>query len=58
MDYLSSMSVEEQTLYKKWIEYNGDLQTSMKRKAAMALYIDQLWSPTDIMNKGTDNPRD
>ena len=51
MDYLASMSVEEQTLYKKWEEWNSDLSTSMKRKAAMAQYIDQLWSPTDIMNK-------
>jgi hypothetical protein len=51
MDYLSSMSVEEQTLYKKWEEWNSDLPTSMKRKAAMAQYIDQLWAPTDIMNK-------
>ena len=51
MDYLSSMSVEEQTLYKKWEEWNSDLPTAMKRKAAMAQYIDQLWSPTDIMNK-------
>jgi hypothetical protein len=51
MDYLSSMSVEEQTLYKKWVEYNGDLPSSMKRKAAMAPYIDQLWSPTNIMDK-------
>ena len=51
MDYLSSMSVEEQTLYKKWEAWNSDLPTAMKRKAAMAQYIDQLWSPTDIMNK-------
>ena len=51
MDYLSSMSVEEQTLYKKWDEWNSDLQTSMKRKAAMAQYIDQLWMPIDITNK-------
>ena len=51
MDYLASMTVEEQTLYKKWVEWNADLPSSMKRKAAMAQYIDQLWSPTDIMNK-------
>ena len=38
-------------LYKKWVEYNGDLPSSMKRKAAMAPYIDQLWSPTNIMDK-------
>jgi len=51
MDYLSSMSVEEQTLYKKWEEWNSDLPSSMKRKAAMATYIDSLWMPTDIYNK-------
>jgi len=51
MDYLQSMTVEEQTLYKKWDEWNSDLSNSMKRKAAMAQYIDQLWAPTDIMDK-------
>ena len=51
MDYLQSMTVEEQTLYKKWDEWNSDLSNSMKRKAAMAQYIDQLWAPADIMNK-------
>ena len=51
MDYLSSMSVEEQTLYKKWQEWNQDLNTSMKRKAGMALHYDALWMPKDIQNK-------
>jgi hypothetical protein len=51
MDYLSSMTVEEQTLYKKWQEYNSDMVTSMKRKAALALHYDTLWAPTDIYNK-------
>ena len=51
MDYLSSMSVEEQTLYKKWQEWNYDLATSMKRKAGLALHYDALWMPKDIQNK-------
>lgn len=51
MDYLSAMSVEEQTLYKKWQEWNSDLATSMKRKASLALHYDALWMPTDIYDK-------
>jgi hypothetical protein len=51
MNYLSSMSVEEQTLYKKWQEWNYDLATSMKRKAGLALHYDALWMPIDIYNK-------
>jgi hypothetical protein len=51
MDYLSTMSVEEQTLYKKWQEWNHDLDTSMKRKASLALHYNSLWMPTDIYNK-------
>lgn len=51
MDYLSGMSVEEQTLYKKWQEWNSDLASSMKKKASLALHYDSLWMPTDIQNK-------
>ena len=51
MDYLSSMPVEEQTLYKKWQEWNHDLTTSMKRKDSLARSYDMIWKPTDIMNK-------
>ena len=32
LNYLSSMSVEEQTLYKKWQEWNGDLKNTMPKK--------------------------
>jgi hypothetical protein len=28
LDYLKEMSVEEQTLYKKWMEWNADLKTT------------------------------
>ena len=48
MDYLSSMSVEEQTLYKKWVELN---ESSMIRdKSQIASLYDIQWKPTDIFN--------
>ena len=48
MDYLSSMSVEEQTLYKKWVELQ---EPSMIRdKSQIASMYDIQWAPTDINN--------
>jgi hypothetical protein len=49
MDYLLTMSVEEQTLYKKWVELQGD--TMIKDKSLIATYYDLQWKPTDINNK-------
>jgi hypothetical protein len=51
LDYLFSMSVEEQTLYKKWVEWNEDLHASMMRLPVLQSYYDILWEPTDIKNK-------
>jgi hypothetical protein len=51
LNYLKDMSVEEQTLYKKWIEWNSDLPTSMKRLPVLQQHYDSLWKPTDIMNR-------
>ena len=51
LDYLKNMSVEEQTLYKKWIEWNDDLPTNMKRLPVLQSHYDSLWKPTNIMNK-------
>ena len=51
LDYLFKMSVEEQTLYKKWVEWNQDLHASMMRLPALQSYYDILWEPTDINNK-------
>ena len=51
LDYLKEMSVEEQTLYKKWIEWNEDRVSNMKRLPALQSYYDSLWKPTDITNK-------
>jgi len=51
LDYLKTMSVEEQTLYKKWMEWNEDLPTNMKRLPVLQSHFDALWLPTDITNK-------
>lgn len=49
LEYLSTMKVEEQTLYKKWIE----LQTpaSINSRSDFARYYDWQWKPIDIYNK-------
>lgn len=51
LEYLSSMSVEEQTLYKKWVEWNSDLKSTLPLKSKLAAHYDNLWMPTDIYNK-------
>lgn len=38
LNELSSMSVEESTLYKKWGEFNDDLHTSMMRLPILHSY--------------------
>ncbi len=45
------MSVQEQTLYKKWQEFNADVY-SMTQKATQFSKIEKsIWTPTDINNK-------
>lgn len=51
MDMLASMSVEEQTLYKKWCEWNMDVRANMKKLPVIHSYYDQLWKPSDLQNK-------
>jgi hypothetical protein len=51
LDYLKGMTVEEQTLYKKWMEWNEDLIGNMKKLPVLQSHYDSLWKPTDIMNK-------
>jgi hypothetical protein len=48
MDYLKSMSVQEQTLYKKWVELQEHIMLS--EKSRIASYYDAQWKPTDIYN--------
>lgn len=49
LEYLNAMDVEEQTLYKKWVE----LQTpsSINSRSDFARYYDWQWAPTDINDK-------
>ena len=49
MNYLMTMSVEEQTLYKKWVELQED--SMFRDKSQFASYYDTQWKPTDINNK-------
>ena len=49
MDYLMTMSVQEQTLYKKWVELQEP--TMLEAKSQIASYYDLQWKPTDINNK-------
>jgi hypothetical protein len=49
MDYLMTMTVEEQTLYKKWVELQED--SMIRDKSTIAALYDMQWKPTDINNK-------
>ena len=49
MDFLKSMSVQEQTLYKKWQEFNKDNKL-MSQITSLDVISNQLWKPTDINN--------
>lgn len=48
MNYLFAMSVQEQTLYKKWVELQDP--TMMQDKSLISTYYDSQWKPTDIYN--------
>jgi len=49
MDFLKSMSVQEQTLYKKWQEFNKD-EKLVSQITSLDVISNQLWKPTDINN--------
>ena len=49
LDMLKEMSVEEQTLYKKWQEFNKD-EKLMSQITSLDVISNQLWKPTDINN--------
>ena len=49
MNYLMTMSVEEQTLYKKWVELQEE--SMIRDKSQIASLYDTQWKPTDINNK-------
>jgi len=49
MDFLKEMSVQEQTLYKKWQEFNKD-EKLISQITSLDVISNQLWKPTDINN--------
>ena len=51
---LKSMSVQEQTLYKKWLEFNKDEKTRqkfIKNYGKAEILYNNIWKPTDIFNQ-------
>ena len=48
MDYLASMTVEEQTLYKKWVELQEP--NMIRDKSNISELYDTQWMPKDINN--------
>jgi len=51
LDYLKSMSVQEQTLYKKWMEFNADVYSMTQKASKFKRINNSLWMPSDINNK-------
>jgi hypothetical protein len=49
MDYLMTMTVEEQTLYKKWVALQDE--SMIRDKPHISTLYDFQWKPTDINNK-------
>ena len=51
LDYLKSMSVQEQTLYKKWQEFNADVYSMTQKASKFSKIESSIWIPSDINNK-------
>ena len=51
LDFLKSMSVQEQTLYKKWQEFNADVYSMTQKASKFAKIEKAIWIPKDINNK-------
>ena len=54
LDMLKSMSVQEQTLYKKWLEFNNNEKTRqkfIKNYYKSEILYNNIWKPTDIYNQ-------
>ena len=51
LDYLKSMSVQEQTLYKKWQEFNADVYSMTQKASKFSKIEHSIWVPEDINNK-------
>ena len=51
LNMLKSMSVEEQTLYKKWQEFNKNEYKMRQHAHKFDSIKNNIWKPTDIFNK-------
>ena len=51
LDFLKSMSVQEQTLYKKWQEFNADVYSMTQKASKFKRINNSIWMPFDINNK-------
>ena len=51
LDFLKSMSVQEQTLYKKWQEFNADVYSMTQKATHFTKIENSIWTPKDINNK-------
>ena len=51
LDFLKSMSVQKQTLYKKWQEFNADVYSMTQKASKFSKIEHSIWTPTDINNK-------
>ena len=51
LNLLKTMSVQEQTLYKKWQEFNADVYQMTQKASKFRRINNSIWIPTDINNK-------
>ena len=51
LNLLKTMSVEEQTLYKKWQEFNADVYSMTQKASKFKRINNSIWMPKDINNK-------
>jgi hypothetical protein len=51
LNLLKTMSVEEQTLYKKWQEFNADVYFMTQKASKFKRINNSIWMPKDIDNK-------
>ena len=51
LNLLKTMTVEEQTLYKKWQEFNADVYSMTQKASKFKRINNSIWTPKDINNK-------
>ena len=51
LNFLKSMSVQEQTLYKKWQEFNKNVYSMQQKSSHFEKIENSLWMPSDIYNQ-------